>query len=184
MIVADVAYPAPEDLVPSPGFTTYLIDPDTGDDANQAGKPWKSFAKLNAMRLARGDQVHISPGVHGKTFKPSGMGTADRPIVVRFLPGVHTIKANGALRLPMFVSNSCDSPAPKPIGIMIQGVRHLRMEGGGVAGLDRTMILFDGRMVQIFNENSEDIIHRSGSRLEAPHGTDRKHSNPERTKLS
>jgi hypothetical protein len=46
----------------SPGNTTYVIDPLKGDDANLAGKPWRTFGKLNALTLAPGDKVLVAPG--------------------------------------------------------------------------------------------------------------------------
>ena len=99
----------------------------------------------------------IAPGLQTETLKPVGEGTAAKPIVIRFLPGVHTIGIQSVVRLPMFVSNSQDSTDPKPVGILIQNVKHLRLEGGGVAGPGKTEILYDGRMVEIFNDHSEDI---------------------------
>ena len=150
-------YPRAEKLEISRGSTVYTIDPVKGDDSNPIGKTWKSFARINAMKLAPGDNIIIFPGTHDLTFKPSGRGTAEKPIVVRFLPGVHTIKNIRTLKLPMFVSNSCDSSAPKPIGIYIQNMKNLQVRGGGVEGADKTMIIFDGRMVQIFNDCSENI---------------------------
>ena len=151
------SYPESSRLTQSPGNTTYLVDPAKGDDANPAGKPWKSFGRINAIKLAPGDKVIISPGIQEETLKPSGEGTAEKPIVIRFLPGTHTIGINHTLRLPLFVSNAQDSNDPKPIGILIQNVKHLRVEGGGVDGPGKTMILYDGRMVEIFNDHSEDI---------------------------
>ena len=32
-----------EKQTPSPGNTTYVIDPVKGNDANPAGKPWRTF---------------------------------------------------------------------------------------------------------------------------------------------
>jgi hypothetical protein len=154
---ANDPYPEAPMLIASKGDTTYTIDPVKGDDANPAGKPWKSFAKINAIKLAPGDQVIIHPGSQNVTFKPAGAGTAIKPIVVRFLPGVHTIEIKNVIALPMYVSNACDSPAPKPIGILIQNMKHLRMEGGGVDGIGKTTLLYDGRMVQVYNDHSEDI---------------------------
>ena len=46
-------YPPKDKLVTSPGNTSYYIDPLNGDDANPAGKPWKSFARMNAIALGR-----------------------------------------------------------------------------------------------------------------------------------
>jgi hypothetical protein len=149
---------APSSLIQSQGNTTYTIDPVNGDDAHSVGRqPWKTFGAINRVRLAPGDTVIIGPGRQEETLQPSGAGTADNPVVIRFLPGTHTIGTQNVLRLPMFVSNSCDSPAPKPIGIFIQNMKHLRVEGGGVDGPGKTLILYDGRMVQIFSHQSEDI---------------------------
>ena len=144
-------------LVSSPGDTTYLIDPAHGDDANPVGKPWKTYGKLNSMQLAPGDRVVVSPGVQEETFRPSGAGTRDKPVTIQFLPGIHTIGIRNVTRVPMFVSNSMDSDAPKPVGILIEGVKHLRLQGGGVEGEGKSTILYDGRMVQICNDHSEDI---------------------------
>ena len=41
---------------------TYRVDPVQGDDTNPAGKPWKTYGKLNTMKLAPGDKVLIAPG--------------------------------------------------------------------------------------------------------------------------
>jgi hypothetical protein len=143
--------------VASPGDTTYLIDPAKGDDTNPAGKPWKTFGKLNSINLAPGDKVVIAPGRQEETLKPMGGGTAEKPVVIQFLPGIHTIGIGNVTRVPMFVSNSMDSNEPKPVGILVRGFKHLRLQGGGVDGDGKTTILHDGRMVQIFNDHSEDI---------------------------
>ena len=146
-----------EGLVPSPGNTTYLVDPANGDDANPAGKPWKTYGKLNTMNLAPGDKVLIAPGRQDETLSPAGEGTAEKPVVIRFLPGVHTIGMKGVTSLPMFISNSMDSADPKPVGVHLSKVRHFRLEGGGVEGPGKTTVLYDDRMVQIFNDHSEDV---------------------------
>lgn len=135
----------------------YVVDPLHGDDANPAGKPWKTFGRLNAVKLAPGDTVLISPGVQEETLKPSGEGTAQNPVVIKFLPGVHTINIRKVMRKQLFISNSCDSLDPIPVGIMLSHVKHVRVQGGGVEGAGKTTLLYDGRMMQILNENSEDI---------------------------
>lgn len=56
---------------PAFGNTTYLIDPDKGNDSNPAGRPWKTFGRLNAQMLAPGDTVIIAPGRQRETLKPS-----------------------------------------------------------------------------------------------------------------
>jgi hypothetical protein len=54
---------------------------------------------------------------------------------------------------------------PKPLGIWIQNAKHLKLEGGGVSGPEKTTILYDGRMAQIFNDHSEDISFSRNSSL-------------------
>ena len=136
---------------------TYLVDPVHGNDANPAGQPWKTFGKLNAIQLVPGDMVVVAPGRQEETLKPMGAGTAEKPVVIRFLPGVHRIGIGKVARVPMFVSNSMDSDAPKPVGIWIDGFKHLRLQGAGLHGDCKTTILYDGRMVQILNDHAEDI---------------------------
>lgn len=147
-------------VISSPGLTTYYIDPIHGDDAKPVGKPWKNIARVNAIQLAPGDRVVIEPGLHEGSLKPWGEGTAEQPIVIQFKAGVHVFGAARAIRLPMFVSNSCDAPEiPKPIGILVQNVKHLRVEGGGVTGPGKTTILYADRMVEVFNDHSEDVTY-------------------------
>jgi hypothetical protein len=136
---------------------TYFVDPAKGDDANPAGKPWKTFGKLNSVKLAPGDKVVVFPGFQTESLKPKGGGTVEKPVVIRFLPGIHTIGIRKVERVPMFVSNSMDSDEPKPVGIMVQGFKHLRFEGAGVEGEGKTTILYDGKMVQVYNDHSENI---------------------------
>lgn len=139
------------------GRMAYHVDPVAGDDANPPGKPWKTFGRLNAVKFAPGDRVLISPGVQEETLKPAGEGTAENPVVIQFLPGVHTINIRKVLRKQLFISNSIDSTEPIPVGIMLSQVKHFRVQGGGVDGAGKTTLLYDGRMMQILNENSEDI---------------------------
>ncbi len=136
---------------------TYQIDPVAGDDANPAGKPWKTYGRLNAVKLEPGDTVLISPGIQEETLKPSGEGTAQNPIVIKFLPGVHTLSIKKVLRKQLFISNSIDYTEPIPVGIMLSYVKHVRVQGGGVEGAAKTTLLYDGRMMQILNENAENI---------------------------
>lgn len=141
----------------SPGHSIYRIDPVAGDDSSPPGKPWRTFARLNALRLAPGDQVLISPGLHELSLTPSGDGTAAEPIVFRFLPGTHIIAMEKAVRETMYVSNSTDNTLPKPIAILVRGMHHVRFEGA--PGAERPVIVAGGRMVQVFNDHSEDIIY-------------------------
>ena len=156
-LASDASYPKPDQLIASPGNATYLIDPVKGNDASPPGQPWRTFGRLNAVKLAPGDTVIIAPGRQEETLKPSGGGSAEKPVTIRFQPGVHTFGIKNVIRLPMFVSNSMDSTDPKPVGIYLGNARNFRLEGGGVDGPNITTILYDGRMVQIFNDHSENI---------------------------
>ncbi len=154
-------YPPQDKLIASPGNSTYFVDPVKGDDA-KAGmtqeQAWQSIAKINALQLAAGDKVVFAPGVHTESLKPSGEGTAQKPIVIQFLPGVHEFGVDDAIRLPLFVSNSCDAPTqPKPIGIIMQNVKHLRVQGGGVvdaSGTETEVLSSGGRHSQITGDHA------------------------------
>ncbi len=148
---------APVTSLAAPGNTTYRVDPDKGDDSNPAGRPWRTFGRLNAEELAPGDTVIIAPGRQQETLKPSGGGTAEKPVVIRFQPGIHTIGIEDTLRIPMFISNSMDSTDPQPVGILLQNVKHFRLEGSGAKGPGKTTILCDGRMAQLVTDHSENI---------------------------
>ena len=79
--------------------------------------------------------------------------------MIKFLPGVHTVGIKkGSKKTTFRYRNSIDSTEPIPIGIMLSGVKHFRAcRGSGVAGAGKTMLLYDGRMMQILNEDAEDI---------------------------
>jgi hypothetical protein len=142
----------------SPGDTAYHVNPATGDDAQAGtapGSAWKSFARVNALTLSPGDKVMIAPGLHSTTLAPSGRGTAEKPLEIVFAPGVHEFSPEHAIRLPMFVSNSCDAPdKPAPIAILVRGCDFMHLRGDGAA-----KILLGGRMVEFFNDHSENITY-------------------------
>ncbi len=158
-------YPPADRLAPSPGDTTYYISPRTGDDSNAgttSAKPWQSIAKVNALKLAPGDRVVIAPGGHQQSLKPTAVGTAQKPVTIEFLPGVHEFAVAAALRRPWFISNSCDAPqVPKPVAILVENSAHLRVQGGGVEGAAKTLILMGGRMIEVINHQAEDITYRN-----------------------
>lgn len=157
-------YPPADKLIVSPGDTVYHIDPARGDDnarGTAAQSPWKSVAKINALKLAPGDTVLIAAGFHAETLKPSGAGTEAKPVTIRFLPGRHEFGDRDAVRRPYFISNSCDAPhEPKPIGILLDGVKHFRLEGADPTAPAKTNIIFMGRMIQILNDRAENITVR------------------------
>lgn len=161
--LAQTAYPDTETRVPSPGHLTYFVDPVNGDDKHwgvESAKAWKSFAKINALKLAPGDRVVVAPGVHTATLAPAAQGTAAEPVVIEFLSGVHAFESAGALARPWFVSNTADRwDIPKPCGILVEGSRHVRFTGAGAAGKDASFVRMEGpaRMVKVIVSESEDV---------------------------
>jgi hypothetical protein len=162
---AAAVYPDADKRVTSPGNTTYFVDPTKGDDANAGTateKPWKSFAKVNALKLAAGDKVVVSPGVHTDSLTPLAQGTAAAPVVIQFLPGVHAFESPNLVRRAYAVSNSCDAPQyPMPIAILAKECKHLRFTGGGVEDAGKTTLLLTGpqRTVYFINDLSEDVAY-------------------------
>ena len=59
---ANEPYPAGKDRAPSPGGVTYYIDPAEGSDRQNGlsrQKAWRTFTRINRVRLAPGDRVEI-----------------------------------------------------------------------------------------------------------------------------
>lgn len=154
-------YPERVAWAASPGNTAYHVDPSKGDDARDGTTPataWKSFARVNALQLAAGDRVLIAPGLHELSLTPHAAATAEKPALIRFLPGTHEFAPERALRRPWFISNSCDAPTvPKPMGILIEDSKHLHLEGAGDSGDRRSLLLMGGRMIEFVHSHSEDI---------------------------
>lgn len=154
-------YPDASELVPSRGNTTYHVDPARGDDAKDGTTPatsWKSFARVNQLRLAAGDRVLVAPGLHEVSLKPLATGTAEKPVIIRFLSGTHEFAVENAVRKPWFISNSCDAPTvPKPAAILIENSKHLRLEG--TAENKPSLLLMGGRMIEFINRHSQNITY-------------------------
>lgn len=155
-------YPAADALTVSPGDATYYIDPVRGNDGavgTDRAKPWKSVSKINALRLAPGDRVLIAPGTHDATLKPSGAGTAEKPVTIRFAPGCHEFPEATALRRAWFVSNSCDNPTlPRPVGILMENASHFVIEGAAdPSGKPRSEIVLGGRMIEFVNDRCRNL---------------------------
>ena len=155
--------PAVDSGTPLSGHATYFVNPAKGDDAaagTTEGMPWRSLAKINALQLAPGDRVVVAPGVHDTTLMPRAKGTAASPVVIEFLPGTHEFAVERAERRPYFISNSCESSTdPKPLGILIENCRYLRLRGAGIEGPKKTLLLMGGRMIEAVNDRSENIAY-------------------------
>lgn len=160
---AGAAYPSAALRMPSPGHTTYFVDPAAGDDANAGtaeNKAWKSLARINALKLAPGDKVVIGPGTHEETLMPLAEGSAVDPVIIQFLPGIHAFPSGKALARPWFVSNCADHwDRPKPCGILVEGSKHVHFTGAGATGEDRSVVRMEGpaRMAEAIVSASEDV---------------------------
>lgn len=151
----EACYPPAEKLLTSPGDTTYYVDPTQGDDGNtgtEAAKPWRSLKAVNRLLLAPGDCVQIRPGKFTETLRPSGQGTAEKPIDIRFAAGEFDFWPDNAMKLKLHISNDNDDPyTPKAIALLADGVRHMRVTG------DHSDIYVHGKMIQTMFDHAEDI---------------------------
>ena len=138
--------------------TCYFVNPHF--DEPETVTQWKALSKSASIEFKAGDTLIVSPGRHLGSLTVQGKGSPEKPIIVRFLPGVHVFDAQGAVSLPLFISNASDAPhSPKPIGIFLHRARHVRLEGGGVSGPTKTTLLYSGRMIQVLNDESEDVCY-------------------------
>ncbi len=150
------ATPADEKRIPSPGKTTYHINPATGDD-NGTGldkkHAWKSFSRINLIQLAPGDRVEIdAPGSFDQTLALAGAGTAESPVEIRFAEGRYDFHPDNAYREAYQISNTNDVPdGPKAVGILLTGAKHFRVSGTGAT------IMFRGKMIEVCVDACEDI---------------------------
>jgi len=80
------ALPAPARTWKSPGGTSYFVDSERGNDANNgrsAAHPWRSLDRVNAGVFGPGDRILLKSGSRWAGFlSPGGSGVAGRPVVV------------------------------------------------------------------------------------------------------
>ena len=87
-------YPDATTLSPSPGNLTYHVDPVRGDDSKDGTSPataWKSFFRVNSIRLSAGDKVLVAPGIHSNSLKPTVEATAENPAKMPFIAMVISV---------------------------------------------------------------------------------------------
>ena len=161
-LVAPGTVRLPPDLYPpaasrkaSPGNTAYYINPAGGDDSRTGRAPdqaWRSLKPLHALLLAPGDRVFLTPGKYAETLMPMGAGTAERPVEIRFAKGEYDFFPAKAKRLALHISNSNDDPhTPKPIAVLLQGVKHFRLQGDG------SDLFVHGKMIEIMCDHAEHV---------------------------
>jgi hypothetical protein len=141
----------------SPGHTTYHIDPTKGDDANSGmarDQAWRSFRGVNRLRLAAGDRIEvIAPGAFDHSLMLAGSGTKAEPIEVRFAPGSYDIHPTDAYREAYQISNTnADPEGRKAVGILVAGVKHLRISGPDAVMRAR------GKMIHVCIDAAEGVM--------------------------
>ncbi len=149
-------YPSAEQRVLSPGHTIYHIDPVAGDDARSGLRPnlaWRTFRRVNQLRLAPGDRVEITtPGAFDQTLMLMGAGTAEAPVEVRFAPGRYDLHPGRAYREAYQISNTNGDPeGRKAVGVLLAGARHFRISGPGAS------LFYRGKMIEVCIDRCEDI---------------------------
>jgi len=78
--------PAPTRTWKSPGGTSYFVDSERGNDANNgrsAAHPWRSLGRVNAGVFGPGDHILLRAGSRWAGFlSPGGSGAAGKPVTV------------------------------------------------------------------------------------------------------
>ncbi len=155
-LCSDALYPPKENRKPSPGNTTYYIDPVKGDDKQSGIKQnlaWRSFSRINQLLLAPGDKVKIvAPGSFDQTLMIIGTGTLTSPVEVSFAPGRYDIHTKSLCRRKFNISNTNGSPeVDKLIGIFLKGSKHIKVAG------EAAKIVCRGKMIEVCIDHCEDV---------------------------
>ena len=77
-------------------------------------------------------------------------------IVIRFYPGTYHFHEKGAAIKEYYISNH-DQDNPKKVGISLEGMKHLTLDGGGAS------FVFHGRMLPISLLHSENCVLKNFS---------------------
>ncbi|MEK6193703.1 MAG: hypothetical protein N2F24_05695, partial [Deltaproteobacteria bacterium] len=154
---SDALYPPKENRKPSPGNTSYFIDPAKGDDKQSGLKrnlAWRSFSRINQLVLAPGDKVKITaPGSFDQTLMIIGSGTAGSPVEVSFAPGRYDFHTKNQCRRKFNISNTNGSPeADKLIAIFLKDSKHINVAGPGAE------IICRGKMMEVCIDHGENVM--------------------------
>ena len=152
----DNQYPSEERRKPSPGRTTYYIDPADGSDTNsgvERKSPWRTFRRVNQLLLSPGDRVKVvAPGSFDQTLMLIGAGTEEAPVEVSFAPGRYDFHPGDAYREKYQISNTNDDPeGGKAVGILLAGARHFRISGPGAC------LFYRCKMIEVCIDRCQDI---------------------------
>ena len=154
---SETLYLARDNRKPSPGHTSYYIDPAGGSDAHSGlteDRAWHSFRPINQLLLAPGDRVKIlRAGSFDQTLMLMGAGTEETPIEVVFAPGRYDLYPANALTRKYQISNTNGDPdTGKAIGILLHGARHVKLSGPGA------QLFYRGKMIEVCIDGCQSII--------------------------
>ena len=74
----------------------------------------------------------------------------DESVVLRLEPGIYHLHSSDAPRHTLYITNH-DQTQPKPVGLMLDGWKHLTLEGQGA------MLLCHGRMLPLVAQHCTDL---------------------------
>lgn len=136
--------------------TSYYIDPYSGNDSNvgtDKNMPWKTFKRVNQLRLTKGNTVEIlSAGAFKESLFLVGEGTTESPITVRFTPGVYNFYPEKAFKSKFHISNTNDAAdSLKAVAFYFLDSKNIRVIGNGAE------ILFRGKVIETAINNCENI---------------------------
>ncbi len=131
---SETSYPSREQRKPSPGNTTYFVDPAKGDDGNsglEEGAAWRTFRRVNQLLLAPGDKVHITaPGSFDQTLMIMGAGTAEAPVELSFAPGQYDFHTENLCRKKFQISNTNSDPDGETrVALYLLEAKHVNITG-------------------------------------------------------
>jgi hypothetical protein len=135
---------------------SYFIDPIRGndkDDGLHRASAWKTFNRINKIVLKPDDRIYIlSPGVFYESLCINGKGSDKKPIRVTFAPGQYEFYPDGAVKLPLHISNTNVKPyQPKSIALMMDSTSYISIEGKGAC------INIHGKMIETYISRSTNI---------------------------
>jgi hypothetical protein len=156
VLSSDALYPPKENRKPSPGNTSYFIDPVKGDDKQSGLKQnlaWRSFSGINQLVLAPGDKVKITaPGSFDQTLMIVGSGSANSPVEVNFAPGRYDFHTKNLCRRKFNISNTnASSEADKLMAIFLRDTKHINVTGPGAD------IVCRGKMMEVCIDHCENV---------------------------
>ncbi|GAB3926044.1 right-handed parallel beta-helix repeat-containing protein [Mucilaginibacter myungsuensis] len=154
--IASIDHLVANERTASPGYTTYYIDPQNGNDNNTGktkAKAWKSFAPSNKLIFTASDKlVILSPGRFNNSLMLIAKGSVKEPFRVTFAPGKYDLYDTDAYTTKLHITNTNDVPdGLKAIAIGISSSKNIIIDGTGAK------LLMHGKMIETFVDHSENV---------------------------